>query len=85
MNKEKAEMNIGLKCFATLAEADKCDYKASTSKTLPDGSTVRKLLIQEAIHEKDVKLIFVNGQKASLDTVLKNGDQVGLAPAVGGM
>ena len=78
-------MNIGLKCFATLAEAGRCDYKGSTSKTLPDGSTVRNLLIQEAIHEKDVKLIFVNGQKASLDTVLKNGDQVGLAPAVGGM
>jgi len=32
MNKEEAEMNIGLKCFATLAEADKCDYKGSTSK-----------------------------------------------------
>jgi hypothetical protein len=32
-----------------------------------------------------VKLIFVNGQKASLDTVLKNGDQVGLSPPVGGM
>jgi len=78
-------MNIGLKCFATLADADTCDYKNSTPKTLPDGSTVRKLLIQEAIHEKDVKLIFVNGQKASLDTVLKNGDQVGLSPPVGGM
>ena len=85
MNKEKAEMDIGLKCFATLAEADKCDYKGSTSKTLPDGSTIRKLLIQEAIPEKDVKLIFVNGQQAALDTVLHNGDQVGLAPAVGGM
>ena len=78
-------MNIGLKCFATLADADTCDYKNSTAKTLPDGSTVRKLLIQEAIHEKDVKLIFVNGQQAALDTVLHNGDQVGLAPAVGGM
>jgi molybdopterin converting factor small subunit len=85
MNKEKAEMNIGLKCFATLAEADKCDYKGSTSKTLPDGSTVRKLLIEAAINEKDVKLIFVNGQQAALDKVLHDGDQVGLAPAVGGM
>jgi molybdopterin converting factor small subunit len=85
MNKEKAEMNIGLKCFATIAEADKCDYKGSTSKTLPDGSTVRKLLIQAAINEKDVKLIFVNGKQSALDTVLHDGDQVGLAPAVGGM
>jgi molybdopterin converting factor small subunit len=78
-------MNIGLKCFATLADEDTCDYKNSTPKTLPDGSTIRNLLSKEAIPEKDVKLIFVNGQKASLDTVLKNGDQVGLSPPVGGM
>jgi molybdopterin converting factor small subunit len=32
-----------------------------------------------------VKLIFVNGKAASLDTVLHNGDQVGVGPAVGGM
>jgi len=44
-----------------------------------------KLLHQEPISEKDVKLILVNGQGASLDTVLHNGDQVGLGPAVGGM
>ena len=78
-------MNIGLKCFATLAEADKCDYKNSTPKALPDGSTIRNLLSKEAIPEKDVKLIFVNGQQAALDTVLHDGDQVGLGPAVGGM
>jgi len=29
--------------------------------------------------------IFVNGQKATLGTVLHKGDQVGLAPATGGM
>jgi len=78
-------MNVSLKCFATLADGEKCDYKNSSLKTLPKGSTVRKLLHQEAISEKDVKLIFVNGQGAFLDTVLHNGDQVGLGPAVGGM
>jgi hypothetical protein len=78
-------MNIRLKCFATLADGEKCDYKNSSLKALPEGSTIRKLLHQEAISEKDVKLIFVNGKGASLDTVLHNGDQVGLGPAVGGM
>ena len=78
-------MNISLKCFATLADGEKCDYKNSVPKTLPEGSTVRKLLHQEAISEKDVKLIFVNGQRVSLDAVLHDGDQVGLGPAVGGM
>jgi len=56
-------MNIGLKCFATLAEADKCDYKNSTPKALPDGSTIRKLLSKEAIPEKDVKLISSTGSR----------------------
>jgi len=78
-------MDITLKCFATLAEADKCDYRSSMPKTIPEGATVRKLLMQTEIPERDVKLIFINGQKAALDTVLRNGDQVGLAPATGGM
>lgn len=78
-------MNISLKCFATLADGEKCDYTNSALKTLAEGSTVRQLLHQQAISEKDVKLIFVNGQGASLDTVLHDGDQVGLGPAVGGM
>ena len=29
--------------------------------------------------------VFVNGKKADFDTVLSNGDQIGLAPATGGM
>jgi len=78
-------MDISLKCFATLVEADKCDYKNSTSRNLPEGTTVRELLDREGIPEKDVKLIFVNGKKTSLDTPLRNGDRVGLAPATGGM
>jgi len=78
-------MDIRLKCFATLAETDKCDYKDSARKTLPEGATIRKLLSQIGIAENSVKLIFINGQQASLDTVLRNGDQVGLAPATGGM
>jgi molybdopterin converting factor small subunit len=78
-------MEIKLKCFATLAEADKCDFRDSTPKTLPEGTTVRGLLMQMAMPEKDVKLVFVNGQKSGFDTVLRNGDQIGLAPATGGM
>lgn len=78
-------MEISLKCFATLAEADKCDYRDSTTKTLPDGASVRDLLKEMKISEKDVKLIFVNSQHASLETVLQEGDVVGLAPPSGGM
>jgi molybdopterin converting factor small subunit len=78
-------MEILLKCFATLSEADACDYKGSTPRKLSDGAKVRDLLKEANIAEKDVKLIFVNGRQAELDTLLRAGDQVGLAPAVGGM
>jgi molybdopterin converting factor small subunit len=78
-------MEIKLKCFATLAETDKCDYRDTTPKTLQEGATVRDLLVQMAMPEKDVQLVFLNGQKVGFDTVLRNGDQIGLAPATGGM
>jgi hypothetical protein len=78
-------MKVQLKCFATLAEADKCDYRASTPRTLRDGASVRDLLADMGMPEKDVKLVFVNGRKAAIDAVLRDGDQVGLAPATGGM
>lgn len=78
-------MEVNLKCFATLAEADTCDYKSSTTKTVAQGAKIRDLLKEVKIAEKDVKLIFVNGKRAELDTELHPGDQVGLAPPVGGM
>ncbi|MFO7709348.1 MAG: MoaD/ThiS family protein [Desulfobacterales bacterium] len=78
-------MEVNLKCFATLAEADTCDYKNSTTKIVAQGAKIRDLLKEVKIAEKDVKLIFVNGKRAELDTELRPGDQVGLAPPVGGM
>ena len=78
-------MEISLKCFATLAEADKCDYSDSTTKTLAEGARVRDLLKEMKIAEKDVKLIFVNSKHADFETVLHPGDMVGLAPPTGGM
>ena len=78
-------MEISLKCFATLAEADKCDYGNSTIKTLAEGARVRDLLKEMKISQKDVKLIFVNSKHADFETVLHPGDVVGLAPPTGGM
>jgi sulfur-carrier protein len=78
-------MEISLKCFATLAEADKCDYRDSTTKTLAEGASVRDLLQEMKIPEKDVKLIFVNSKHADFETLLHSGDVVGLAPPTGGM
>ena len=78
-------MRVNLKCFASLVNLDKCNYKNSTEYQLDDGQTIGDLLRFAEISKKDVKIAFVNSRVADFDTVLSDGDQVGLAPAVGGM
>ncbi len=78
-------MKVNLKCFASLVNLDSCDYKDSTEYNLDDGKTVEDLVQLAGIPKEDVKIAFVNSRVVDLDTVLSDGDQVGLAPAVGGM
>jgi molybdopterin converting factor small subunit len=78
-------MKIDLKCFATLVNPDTCDYKDITSYDLTDGQTVEDLMEHVGVASEDVKIAFVNSRVVDFDTVLSDGDRVGLAPAVGGM
>jgi sulfur carrier protein ThiS len=78
-------MKVNLKCFAKLVNPDTCDFRQSTSYELEDGQTVEHLLDMAGINRDEVKIAFVNSQVVDLDTVLSDGDQIGLAPAVGGM
>ena len=78
-------MKIKLKCFSKLANAETCDYKDSTSYDLDNGQSVEDLVDRAGIAKEDVKIVFVNSRKVDFNTVLTDGDQVGLAPAVGGM
>ena len=55
-----------------------------TAMDLPDGTSLRDLVGQLAIPEKEVSLPLVNGQYSALERVLVNGDIVALFPAVGG-
>lgn len=78
-------MKVNLKCFSTLVNVDSCDYKDSTAYDLADGQTIEDLVQLAGIPREDVKIVFVNSRIVDFDTVLFGGDQVGLAPAVGGM
>jgi molybdopterin converting factor small subunit len=78
-------MKVSLKCFSTLVNPDTCDFKESTAYELDDGQTLQDLVQRAEIDDEDVKIAFVNSRRAGLDTVLSDGDRVGLAPAVGGM
>ena len=78
-------MKINLKCFSKLADPDTCDFRDSTEYELDDGQTVEALVERAGIDKKSVKIAFVNNKTVDLDTVLSEGDRIGLAPSVGGM
>jgi molybdopterin converting factor small subunit len=78
-------MNVTLKCFSTLVNPDTCDFKNSTTYELDDGQTLQDLAGRAGIDGNNVKIAFVNSRNVEMNTVLADRDQVGLAPAVGGM
>ncbi len=48
------------------------------------GATVADIVANLDLPKEQVKLIFINGRKAELSTVLQEGDRLGLFPPVGG-
>ena len=78
-------MKVNLKYFSNLADTDTCDFRDSTEYELNDGQTVEALVEWAGIDKKIVKIAFLNNKIVDLDTVLSEGDGIGLAPSVGGM
>ena len=78
-------MKVKVKCFATLADADACDYKDSLEYELSKGDTVNSLVSLLDMQKEEIKVIFRNNKVVDFDTPLKDGDQVGFAPAIGAM
>lgn len=78
-------MNVNLKCFAKLSKDSQCDYRESTPYEINEGETVYDLAKRAEILPEDVEIAFVNNKVVNLEAVLSDGDNVALAPAVGGM
>ena len=72
---------IRVKLFATLQPYTPDDASAFP---IAETFTVSDLVARLALPRELVKLIFVNSRRASLDTALMDGDQVGIFPPVGG-
>lgn len=72
---------IQIKLFATLQGfmPDSAENYA-----IEPGTTIRMLLQQLDVPESKAKLVFVDGVKAELTTVLKGGERIGIFPPVGG-
>ena len=75
------ESHIEIKLFATLQRFMPVSAKNYAIET---GTTVRALLKQLDIPENKARLVFINGVKAELTTVLKGGERIGIFPPVGG-
>lgn len=73
-------MRVFVKCFATLGE----HTPPGGSLELAEGLTVGAVLDRIGLTPEEIKLVFVNSKNSSVKTVLAEGDQVGLFPAVGG-
>ena len=75
------ERYVQMKLFASLRE-----YSPADSENLPvsPGETVRDVLKRLGVPLSDVKLIFINGLKRELSSVLRGGERVGVFPPVGG-
>jgi molybdopterin synthase sulfur carrier subunit len=82
---EEKAMKVNLKCFSNLADPNTCDFRDSTEYELKDGQTVEALVERAGIDKNSVKIAFLNNKTVGLDTVLSEGDRIGLAPSVGGM
>ena len=75
------ESHIQIKLFATL---QRFMPASAENYAIETGTTIRALLQQLDIPENKAKLIFINGIKAELTTVLKGGERIGIFPPVGG-
>ena len=74
-------IHVQIKLFATLS---KFTPTASDHYPVTFGMTVGELANHLNLPVNQVKLIFINGRKCPLDTVLKKGDRIGIFPPVGG-
>ena len=72
--------SIEVKCFASLAQHTPAGGHADLAAPATAGDLIRAL----GIPAGEVAIIFVNGAHAEEATALRDGDRVGLFPAVGG-
>ena len=78
-------MKVNIKCYANLSENSGCNYRQPISLEVSDHAPVRGALSQVGVEANAVHTVYVNGRQAGLDDTLREGDRVGLFPAVAGM
>jgi len=78
-------MRVIVKLFASLAMfSSSVQSGAPFEMNLPELATVHNLIDQLGIPAEETKISFVNGLIRDLDWVLKQDDEVGIFPPIGG-
>ncbi len=73
--------HIQIKLFATL---NRLLPENAAHYPVAPGTRVADIIEKLRIPQKEAKLIFINSKKADPETVLQNGDRLGIFPPVGG-
>lgn len=74
-------MPITVKCFANLTQFQPKNSKAFE---IQENETVDSVLYRLGVPTDQVALVFVNNVITGRDTVLKDGDSMGIFPPIGG-
>jgi molybdopterin converting factor small subunit len=78
-------MHVQVKLFAMLRQYAG-DVKAGTpiDMELTEGASLQDLICKLGIPLEETRIAFVNGIIEELDRKLKEGDQIGIFPPIGG-
>ena len=78
-------MKLELNLYASLGKYKPIERAGkSWFVDVPEGTTVKDLLILLKVPIDDVKLIFLNGVRKDWDQVIHEGDRLGVFPPVAG-
>lgn len=78
-------ITVQVKLFATLRrQFPDLDIGEAMAVEVPEGTTVGELLHELELPAEQVKVVFVNNTIRKEDYELKDGDEVGVFPPVGG-
>ena len=78
-------MNVQVHLYATLSRYIPEDVRNDDhSLDVAEGTTVMEVLEALQVPLDHVKLVFVDGVRADVNTVLKSGSRLGVFPPVGG-
>lgn len=78
-------MKVDVYLYATLSSYLPEDASGrSVTLEVSEGASIREIVELLNIPKETIKLLFVNGIHAQMDTILGEGDRLGVFPPVGG-